>query len=1142
MENDTFKLGLENYSDYLKLLNCLQSGRNTLAFGMQEGERILVGGELGKFTLYVSADYLAAQKVLHEMEGLGRKFFYIPYTDDVLLYKRAMLSDGRTGKLNALKNLCEWRNYDGAVMSAEALIQLYPDCASFRSNTFEIKENQTVKPSEIVKKLINCGYKRKPLVEVEGDFSLRGDILDIFNGQPYRLEFFGDTVESIKLFDVSNQKSLKKMTGISLYPNCLVFADKSESVLAKLKEEIDGTTVDNDAKSRLNEIHGELSLDSDNEFLLPFADNSYLSDYFPEDCYVVFDGVKLVHDRLGRMFDEHYARCAYLIERGEMTASGVKQLHEYSDVFNKLRGYTQLGMMNMITGSFFTANEIVKFNSYPPSNYRYSLQSLIDDIEKWRQADYEFAVFAGDEEGAESLCSSLAKDGIYLESGINRPCIGGCVIPLDFSSGYVSVQNRLAIVGTQQLKSRSASKRSLRKAGRQVFFTPQVNDFVVHDYHGVGLCKGITTLDIDGQRKDYIEVQYRKGDTLYVPVEASNLLCKYSGSDQEPKLSTLGGGEFERVKSKVKSGLKELAFDLVKLYAARQNARSRVYLHDEVLEEMFADAFPYRLTVDQQKSVEEINADLDSGKIMDRLLCGDVGFGKTEVAMRAMFRVAASGYQVAFLAPTTILSEQHFETVRRRFMDFNIKVVCVNRFRSAKLQKEILKAVKNGEADIVIGTHRMLSGDVEFKNLGLLVLDEEQRFGVEHKEKLKNAKNTVDVLTMTATPIPRTLHMSLVGIRDISTITTPPIDRLPVESYVIEDSLPLYRDIIIREMKRNGQVFFVYNRVDTIDAFAASIGALVPEARIVVGHGQMDNSFLERNIYDFANGIYDILICTTIIENGIDLPNANTLIVYDADKLGLSQLYQLRGRVGRSNRLAYAYFVYKEGKVLSPDAYKRLNSIMENTQLGSGFRLAMRDLEIRGAGNILGKEQHGHIASVGFEMYTKLLKEAINESKGELTPETVQTETEIALTALIPTGYIDDAPSRMEAYRRISDVKSAEEEKELEDELRDVYGVIPKETRNLIAIAYIRGLANALCISKVVINRFEVKAVLADVNTLKNVKVQKAIGAFREAVKLNSNGDSVELVFSFEGSIGFAVGGVKAFLEMANGREISKAS
>ncbi len=619
----------------------------------------------------------------------------------------------------------------------------------------------------------------------------------------------------------------------------------------------------------------------------------------------------------------------------------------------------------------------------------------------------------------------------------------------------------------------------------------------MHEVHGIGRVLGSKKISTTEGTKDYVAVEYQGGDVLYVPVEQMDILTRYLGGEKRPKLSKIGGADFEKIKKSVKESIKKMSFDLKKLYGERQASEGFAFTADGELEKAFASAFPFEETPDQIAADKDVKADMTSGKVMDRLICGDVGFGKTEVAFRAVFRAIANGKQAAMLAPTTILTEQHYNTAAERFKDFGVRIAVLNRFKTAGEQKKIITDLKDGKIDFVIGTHRLLSGDVAFKDLGLLVLDEEQRFGVEHKEKIKLLKKNVDTLTLTATPIPRTLHMSLSGIRSISVINTPPKKRLPVQTYVVEETEVLIADAITREINRGGQAFVLYNRVESIFTFAARLQALMPKLKITVVHGRMDEKAMESSVIGFYKGRSDVLVSTTIIENGIDLPRANTLIVIDADRLGLSTLYQLKGRVGRSDRLAYAYFTFKRDKVLSNTAFERLNAIIEFTEMGSGIKIAMRDLEIRGAGNVLGGEQHGHMDKIGYELYSKLLREEIS-GKEEKTPEL-----DVRLNAYIPESYIEGSVARMDAYKEIAEINSEQAEKDFISAIEGAYGELPEEVFNLINIAVVKYLAMKISAVKITVSKSETSLSFATFNAFNNEKLMSAIEKYKDKARIS---------------------------------------
>ncbi|MBO5022173.1 MAG: transcription-repair coupling factor [Clostridia bacterium] len=735
---------------------------------------------------------------------------------------------------------------------------------------------------------------------------------------------------------------------------------------------------------------------------------------------------------------------------------------------------------NYVFDNFRIYNEGYNNQTIAPRSYLTDFLALKKDITEFKNLNQTIILFAGEERFKNSLADFLTQNEITyfdydtLDGEMERKQV--YISSLAFPYSFSFLKERIVGVGADSLfRSKNPA---FSKNKHSVFYLPKLGEYVVHTFHGIGKCTQIERLKISDIEKDYFVIEYKNGDKLYLPSEEANTISAYVGSEEVPKLSSLGGAEFARLKERVKASIKQMAISLIEIYKERQKIKGFKFIRDEELEKRFADAFGFTETPDQTKAIYDIDKDMESDRVMERLICGDVGFGKTEVAMRAIFKAVYNGKQVAFLCPTTILSEQHEYTAKSRLEPFGVKVEVLNRFKTPAQVKNILSRLKEGRIDVLIGTHKLLGEGVEFKDLGLLVLDEEQRFGVEHKEKLKDKFRNIDVLTLSATPIPRTLNMSLSGIRDISIIETPPRDRLPIQTYVAEENDALIKDVLSREIARGGQAFVVYNRVETIDDFASHIRNLMPNATIGVAHGQMSERALEGVIERLYNGQYNILIATTLIENGINLPEANTMVVIEADRLGLSQLYQLRGRIGRGNRLSYAYLTYVKDKQITEDAYKRLEAIKEFSQLGSGFKIAMRDLELRGAGNIFGKEQHGHIAKVGYDMFVKLLDEEVKELRGEKIKKKSDVKLEINLSAFIAEDYISDSDQRIVQYTRISEVSTKEELASLLSAMEDGYGQVPQETINLCKFAYLRNLAGEFGGKRIVINRLENMVVL----------------------------------------------------------------
>ena len=770
-------------------------------------------------------------------------------------------------------------------------------------------------------------------------------------------------------------------------------------------------------------------------------------------------------------------------------------------------------------------------------NEKIASQSYLTDFMALKQDLYDFKnlrqgiiLFAGSERYKKNLADFLTENGLEYSDYKGEKIEIGQVYLSSLAMPYSFSFLREGVIGIGCDSLFRTSMTSFSKSKHSVFYLPKLGDYVVHTFHGIGKCIKIERMKISDVEKDYFVIEYKNGDILYLPSEEANTISAYIGSEETPKLSSLGGGEFSRLKDRVRASIKEMAINLVEMYKERSQLKGFKFRRDEYLEKQFADAFGYQETPDQIKAIADIDKDMESDKVMDRLICGDVGFGKTEVALRACFKCIYNGKQVALLCPTTILSQQHYMTAKERLEPFGCRVEVINRFKSPSQIKDIIRRNKDGEIDMLIGTHKILGDSIEFKDLGLLILDEEQRFGVEHKEKIKNKHRNVDVLTLSATPIPRTLNMSLSGIRDISVIETPPRDRLPIQTYVSEENDQLIKDVISRELARGGQAFVIYNRVESIEEFASHIRKLLPNASIGVAHGQMHEKLLENVIDRLYQGIYNVLVSTTLIENGINLPLANTMVVVEADRLGLSQLYQLRGRIGRSDRLSYAYLTYIKDKHLTDDAYKRLEAIKEFSQLGSGFKIAMRDLELRGSGNIFGKEQHGHIAKVGYDMFVKLLDEEVKEVKGEKVNKTRDVKLEISLSAFISEDYIASDEQRIEYYTRISEISSREDLASITQSLKDGYGELPDEVLNLCKVAYLRNLAGHFDLTKIRVNKYETLVFLDKKEEIIEERLAKNMAQFSGKLVFDKD---VKIRFDYSLSVAEKVDKLINFFEMA---------
>ncbi|MGI6450621.1 MAG: transcription-repair coupling factor [Desulfitobacteriia bacterium] len=982
------------------------------------------------------------------------------------------------------------------VAPVQALIRRLPLPERWQKNCLHLTVGGQYSLPEVLSLLVESGYVREETIESRGQFALRGGILDIapHDREPLRIEFFDDEVDSIRTFDLETQKSLGTLNEALIVPVQEYVITAKE--LQRLKWDI---------KARVRKAVGRLQrlgrseavkrLTKKVEYLESRLDEGFLDesiypylsilpekyvpfpDWLQEKCLIFLDEPLRLKEQLDFQYQQRQMEFTENLERGEEFINPESLFIGFDDLIQSGKR-PLIGLANLLREiPGFQPRRVINITARPLAGYN-KTSILVEEIERWKKAGYTIALFAGGEEYSKRLAQGLKDRGIASRFSKFQDDLGLSsvhIYPLSLAQGFELPLNKLVILTeTEIYKRERKAQPKPRKAQKEdqilKFGDLKPGDYVVHLYHGIGKFIGIEKITVDGIDKDYFAIKYAGEDKLYVPLDQIQLLQKYLGADADsaPKLNKLNGNEWNKVKTKARSAVKEMAIDLLALYAKREKAQGFAFPEDSFWQKEFEERFPYEETPDQLQCIEEVKKDMMKSRPMDRLLCGDVGYGKTEVALRAAFKAVTSGKQVAVLVPTTILAQQHYNTFRERFLDYPVKIEMLSRFRTAKEQKLILQSLKDGSVDIVVGTHRLVSAGVNFKDLGLLIVDEEQRFGVAHKEKIKSLKTNVDVLTLSATPIPRTLHMSLVGLRDMSVINTPPEDRFPVQTFVAEFNPDLVRDVIRRELNRGGQVFYVHNRVESLDRVLRLVNSLVPEARCGVVHGQMSETQLEREMISFLEKEKDVLICTTIIETGLDMPNVNTLVVDEADRFGLSQLYQLRGRVGRSNRKAFAYFLYQPQKILTEEAEKRLSTIREFTEFGSGFKIAMRDLEIRGAGNLIGGEQHGHLAAVGFNLYVRMLREAVQELKGETVEETVEPAIDIQVKALLPDEYIVDRQTKATLYQRIVAVASEEELSEILDELVDRFGTPPAEVENLLQIVRIKMRAKELKIEQIV--------------------------------------------------------------------------
>lgn len=1062
----------------------------------------------------------------------------LPY--QVLAHSNEMLSQ----RLQVLDKLIRGES-PVVVASVEALLRRLTPPEIYRRARVSLRVGQRVDLEKLRWDLVGMGYERVDLVEGQGQFSSRGGIIDIFQmteDHPVRVEFFDDEVDSIRHFDAANQRSLDKLAEIEistsreLVVTPAAWQRAADAYQAEYKNQLkklqrSGSV---DAVHQLN-AQGEIILSKvrdqvyfeNIEQLLPYFYESpaTLFDYFPGNSVVLVDDpirVKEVADTILKERGETYTD---LLMKGRALPS---QFHAYAE-WRKI--LSDLDRHRGVFSSFLPRHphylkpdNLVNFSAKGTHSFLGHTEVMADEIRNWHRRSYAVVLLVSTNQLAQMLLQSLrdAKvDAFHVEKLANEARSGNVVITLgNLANGFELISARLVVITETEIfgqrKKAVRKKRAKQDTRVEPLADLKVGDYVVHINHGIGRYLGVVTLSIGGLQKDYLLVQYAGEDKLYVPTDQVGLLQKYLGAGEGavPKLSKMGGSEWAKAKGKVREAVREMAHELLALYAARQTVPGYAFGSDTVWQKEFEATFPFEETPDQLRAIAEVKKDMERSRPMDRLLCGDVGYGKTEVALRAAFKSVNEGKQVAVLVPTTILAQQHYNTFKERFANYPVTIEMLSRFRTAKEQKQVLAGLTGGTVDIVIGTHRLVQDDVIFKDLGLVVVDEEQRFGVAHKEKLKQLRKNVDVLTLTATPIPRTLHMSIVKVRDTSLLETPPEERFPVQTYVLEEDAVLIREAVRRELNRGGQVYFVHNRVVDLDRLAGWLQTLVPEARLAVAHGQMKEDELEQVMLDFMDGAYDVLVCTTIVETGLDISNVNTLIVKDAEHFGLAQLYQLRGRVGRTNRLAYAYFLFRRDKSLTEISEKRLAAIREFTEFGSGYKIAMRDLEIRGAGNILGAEQHGHIADVGFDLYCRLLEEAVREAKGEPVQELVDTALEIPVDAYIPENYVPDSNQKVELYRRMADMREVAEVGDMEEELVDRFGDLPLPVQNLLAVAKLKILGSRLKVKSISRLSGAYRFLFAADPPLDGSKLVSLSQQYQNKMKLNNSPEGFEIKLS----------------------------
>lgn len=1031
--------------------------------------------------IVVTANLYYANQLAEDLRQIMDEVYIFP-VDEVLSAEMAFASpEAKAERVQTLQAIAD--NQAGIYVLPIAAVRKYlPTLDTWKQEQFHWKIGTEIDLENLPQQLVLMGYERQEMIGKPGEFSVRGSIVDIYpldTEYPIRTELFDVEIDSIRYFDVETQRSLGNVEAVTILPTTeLVFSpeniqqgsNKLQELLSKRLSVVSDTTDQNFLSDYFGQLIASWEAGIPGETAnfytdLLFQEKTTILDYFSKDTLFFVDDYARIMETNREIEREesewHTQKIEELRVFPEQTfGSDVHQLIQRLEFSATFFSLFQKGMGNLR----FQAIHNVQYR--PMQQFFGQMGLLKVEIDRWEKQQQTVIFLVGDQERAQKLEQNFRDHEIYaVETTPDRLFTGRSqIVQGTLQSGFELPQDHLVVVTEQELfqkvtKKRRRRQQTISNAERLKSYNElKTGDYVVHANHGIGKYVGMQTLEVDGVHQDYMTIVYQNDDKLFIPVTQLNLIQKYVASESKtPKINKLGGSEWAKTKRKVSSKIEDIADDLIQLYAKREAEKGYAFAPDDAYQKEFEDAFPYSETEDQLRSTVEIKRDMEKEKPMDRLLVGDVGFGKTEVALRAAFKSIKESKQVAILVPTTILAQQHYETMMDRFEGFPVNVGLLSRFRTKKQQTETIKEIKAGQIDIVVGTHRLLSQDVEFADLGLLVIDEEQRFGVKHKERLKQLRSQVDVLTLTATPIPRTLHMSMLGVRDLSVIETPPENRYPIQTYVMESNPGAIREAILREMARGGQVFYLYNRVDTIEKKVDELQMLVPDARIGYAHGQMTEIQLENTLFDFIEGQYDVLVTTTIIETGVDIPNANTLFVENADYMGLSTLYQLRGRVGRSNRVAYAYFMYEQQKILNEVSEKRLQAIKDFTELGSGFKIAMRDLSIRGAGNLLGAQQHGFIDSVGFDMYSQMLTEAVNRKQGKnIQTEKTSVEIDLGIDAHLPSEYIGDERQKIEVYKRIRELESMDALDELQDDLLDRFGEFPDQVAHLLVVGEVK--------------------------------------------------------------------------------------
>lgn len=1100
---------LEQLNSFIQVKEYLQEGKGPVHISGTEGsDRVFIMNgcaESADVRLVVTYDEERANRLYEDFRFYEKNVLIYP-SKDVLFFSADIHGNAIVRRrMEIFKSLIEGERCT-IVLTVDALLDKIPELSYIKSKIIPLKEGDILDVDEFKSRLVELGYEKTETVEGVGEFAIRGGIIDIFpltEETPYRIDMWDDEIDTIRSFDVESQRSIERVESVNIYPATEMVLSKTrinkgikaieaelkpyEEKLRKsfrteaahrIKKEVDAL------KEQLTEFNGAIGVDGFVDYF--YSKSMSLLDCIPADACILLDEPRRIKECADMYMGNFNSAMKSRLEGGYILPGQLELLYPYESIAEKFAE-----RRTVLFSALYYKDEIipevfhVEIEAKTVISYKNSFEALVADIERWKSKDYRIILISPSATRGRRLADNLMNVQVSCFFSEDKKRVlkdrEMMITTGRLRSGFEFPDMKLAVISegdifTSRTAGKSKNKKKSQYSGEVIksYTDISVGDYVIHEKYGIGIYRGIEQVEVDNVYKDYITIEYAAGGKLYVLASEVDEIQKYSDKEgRRPKINKLGGGEWDKTRKRVKGHVAEVAKELVTLYAKRRDGKGHVYPADTVWQKEFEEMFPYEETEDQKNAINDTKKDMESTKIMDRLVCGDVGFGKTEVAIRAAFKAVSDSRQVAYLVPTTILAEQHYNTFKERMKDFPIEIRLLCRFCTPKEVRETIKDLKAGRVDIVIGTHRLLSKDVEFKQLGLLIIDEEQRFGVTHKEKIKQMKVNVDVLTLTATPIPRTLHMSLIGVRDMSILEEPPVDRRAIQTYVLEYDPELVREAIRRELARKGQVFYVYNRVNNIDEITRQVSGLVPEAVVEYAHGQMSERELEDIMLRFIKGEIDVLVSTTIIETGLDIPNANTMIIHDAENYGLSQLYQLRGRVGRSDRAAYAFLMYKKDKLIKETAEKRLKAIREFTDLGSGIKVSMKDLEIRGAGNLLGADQSGHMEAVGYDLYCKMLNDAIKKERGEEVEEHFDTTVKLPFDAFIPSTYVRNEFIKLDLYKRISQIMDGSDYDDLVDEMTDRFGDLPKEVVNLMDVSLLKSRANKAYITSIVLNNAE---------------------------------------------------------------------